>query len=331
MSFGKQSFVRAATVAFTMLLLGASCGVDREFGAVSVASTTTTQPSTEAEATDDLGVADTEESEEPIRSAELPVVIHRECPEASFRIGGQDMGSPGGLRVEANDDGSQSLWTSFGDIGVEIPLVAGEPGTDLSTISESGFRLRSNDAQFEPLDGGWFIAGSLQSPESDNYLFESCLVPGPTGTRILDGLHPSDIDLASWEMFDLVSSFESLTDVRQRSDLGEYELMDVDEIIALGDGVEAQEGFALVQRIADAFNELQAAVDPDLRQQASPLFHQWSTPPVSYLLISGGGDDSIAGFVLRLDMAADVATGWVVQDASLRFLCSRGASGEFCV
>ena len=340
MSFNNLSFRKAPflAVVLSVLLFSTACGADREFAAITVEDTLATQ-STEviwvADETDETNKS-REQAEEPeteatFRSAELPIVPQRDCPQASFAIDGQDLGFQGGLHIEANEDGSQSLWTSFGDIGVEIPLEAGEPDTELSTISESGFRLSADNADFEPVDGGWHVAGSLESSEDDSYPFEACLVPDPSGTWIHSGSHEGDLDHTGWEIFDLVSSFDWRTDVRLRSELGEFERMEIDEIIARGDGVEAQEGSALVQRIADAFNESQAGVDPELQQRATPLFHVWNTPPVSYLLINGGGDDSIEGFVMRIEMATDDATGWAVSDVSVRSMCLRGVSDGLCV
>lgn len=289
-------------------------------------TTTTKVPTTEPEAEREA------ETESPPTTTIPEPPKQLDCDQPSFRIDGQDIGLFGGLQIEAGDDGQLSLWTTFGDTGVSIPLnAAGEPGSELSTVSESGYRLTTTDAHIESTDGGWQLSGLLNGPEGDSYDFETCLVPDPSGTWIQPSRNPSGIEPTSWEMFDLVTSFESITNVRSLAELGEYERIEVEEILALGDGVEAQDGFVLAQRIAENFNQSQAGLESDIRQHATPLLHVWNTPPVSYVLIEGGGDDSIQGIVLRLDMEADAATGWAIADASVRSLCWRGVSDGLCL
>ncbi len=281
-------------------------------------TTTTTEPQPEP--------APTTTTTEPPKAP-----VTKECDGPSFAIDGQDAGLHGGLRVEPSDGGSLSLWSGFGDMGVEVPLSeTGQPGTELSTVSESGYRLISADSQFDAVDAGWYVSGTLAGPEGDIYPFESCLVPEVSGTWLYESFDNTGVSHTSWEMFDLATSYEWIGVARDQSELGEFERTEIERLLAFGDGFAAQEGFQLVQRIADGFNEVQVSND-ELQQQASPLFHTWGDDPVSYLRISGGGDDAIAASIIRFEMVADDALGWVVGNVSTRAVCWRGVSDGFCI
>ena len=325
--------LRVLASLFVLVLAGTACGGgDREFEPVLLQEpeqepTVITEPEQESSV-----VTEIERSDEPLQSAELRWDIRGYCDNPSLVIDGQDAGSHGGFRVEPSDGVSLSLWSSFGDVGVEVPLgETGQPGTVLATVSESGYRLTSNDAKFEAVDVGWYVSGTLASAEGDVYPFESCLVPEATGTWLYESFDDTGVSHAGWEMFDLVTSFEWVGDARDQSELGEYERIEVDQLIAFGDGFEAQEGFQLVQRIADGFNESQAGDDAEFQQHASSLFHTWGAVPVSYLRVTGGGDDAIEASVIRFEMTADAELGWVVGNVSTRAVCRRGLSDGFCI